>query len=932
MSINASVRLAVLNSLFLSCLLSACGGTNTGELTPLETIEARKNGTKGASVTAPTASATVAPAPSSPSTGTLPDGSLAWSDTATWGGTLPPAGAEVVIPAGKVITLDTSPPNLAGLRVEGTLRFARSDIQLTAAYIDVTGAIEIGTAAAPFAQKAVITLNGAPQATNDGIARGLNVRGGRLEIYGAVPQPVWTKLNDHANAGATSLTLKESTNWRAGDTVAVAPTDFYGVAATERITVASASGSQLGLASPLAKFRWGKMQYVTSTGMSLAPDPAYVPPAAPAPTALDERAAIGNLTRNIVIQGADDAAWQTSGFGAHIMIMSLTSKVIVDGVEIRRAGQAGVMARYPFHWHMLSYAADGSVMGDAVGHVLRNSSIWNSSQRCVVIHGTNGVQVLNNICQDIKGHAFFLEDAVERRNVIDGNLALMTRSPAPAQLLQKHEGPDVFQGGPSGFWLTNPDNIVRNNHGGDAAGNGFWMAFPRRPLGLAASVPIIPDRTPHGAFENNTGHTARGPAILLEHAPVDAAGNVAPNMYNPSVDGSENGARVRFTLKRVTSFKNLEGAYRNRVNNADYQEWATADNPGPHFAGAGYNSVISRALVVGNSLNSATPLPLTYAGEYASAFATYHSTFSLIDNTIVNFPLVEGKASGAFKTDDYYHTGIDKGTARNRNNRLIASHSGFRSLPPNMDGQPLNNRNFTLSGALWDLHGYWGPKGNFHVFDVPFLTAGANCQWAAPAGKNGKTCDGEYYGVGNYKTDFDAEPYKFQSPIEAIRQDANGVEIGRWTVSDGLAGGFLTNMRHFAARNGGRYVLRFPGRPLPKSFAADISNAYRTNDSMVFAVSFDANVVPAGHYTSWPNREEPPSWPAGFRADYVRWLSPGSSLAEVIASPTGSVMWQDKVNNLVWIKVVGGLTAYTGEPNSDADLYRSLGLMLYPKP
>ena len=95
-------------------------------------------------------------------------------------------------------------------------------------------------------------------------------------------------------------------------------------------------------------------------------------------------------------------------------------------------------------------------MGDAIGHVLRNSSIWNSANRCVVIHGTNGVQVLNNICQDIKGHAFFLEDAVERRNVFDGNLALMTRSPAPAKLLQVHEGPTLSQAGPSGFWVTNP--------------------------------------------------------------------------------------------------------------------------------------------------------------------------------------------------------------------------------------------------------------------------------------------------------------------------------------------------------------------------------------------------------------------------------------------------------------------------------------------
>ena len=923
----------VIDALLLSCMLSACGGASNEALFALESAEARKSTPRGRdAATGPTTGTPVPPPPGS----SLADGSLAWSDPATWGGTLPPAGAEVVIPAGKVITLDTSPPNLAGLRIEGTLRFARGDVQLTAAFIDVTGALEIGTAAAPFAQKAVITLTGAPQAFNDGVARGLNVRGGRLEIYGTVPTPVWTKLNEHALAGAANLTLMESTNWRAGDTVAVAPTDFYGVAATERVMLASASGSQLGLASPLAKFRWGKLQYVTNSGMSLTPDPTYVPPATPAPTELDERAAVGNLTRNIVIQGADDAAWQTSGFGAHVMIMGLASKVIVDGVEIRRAGQAGVLARYPFHWHMLSYAADGTLVGDAVGHVLRNSSIWKSAQRCVVIHGTNGVQVLNNICQDIKGHAFFLEDAVERRNVFDGNLALMTRSPAASQLMQVHEGPELWQGGPAGFWLTNPDNIVRNNHAGDAHGNGYWMAFPHRPLGLSKAVQVYPDRIRHAGFQNNTAHTSRGPGILLDLVPIDDAGNVQQNTYEPTSDGTDSGTGVRFTLSRATSFKNNHGAYRNSVRRPDYLEWVVADNSGTDFAGAGNWGVIARGLIVGTSLNNATPVPLLHTqdpllnreAEQQTGFATYHSQFSMTDNTLVNLQFVDGQASGAFKTSDYYTRGVERGQAQNTNNRLIASSAGFRVPPPHLDGKPLNNRNWTLSGALWDAPGYWGPKGTYHVYDVPFLTYGASCQWSLPAGKNGKSCDGEYYGVGNFTTDFNNEQYNFTSAIEVVRQDANGAEVGRWGVGDGSSSMF-GGMRHFAARNGGRYVLRFPGKPLPKSFAATITNAYRQGDSMLLAISFDGTVAPAGFLTAG-TRNEPLTWPAGYRAASVRWFTAGGSLADVVASPNGSVIWQDSANNLVWVKVAGGLTMST-TTDSDYLLYNPTDIALYAK-
>ena len=46
------------------------------------------------------------------------------------------------------------------------------------------------------------------------------------------------------------------------------------------------------------------------------------------------------------------------------------------------------MGRYPIHWHRLSYGADGSLLGDATGNVVRNSSVWNSANRCVVIHAS----------------------------------------------------------------------------------------------------------------------------------------------------------------------------------------------------------------------------------------------------------------------------------------------------------------------------------------------------------------------------------------------------------------------------------------------------------------------------------------------------------------------------------------------------------------
>jgi hypothetical protein len=851
-------------------------------------------------------------------------GELRWSDLATWGGTMPPAGAEVVIPAGRTIVLDTQTPSLGTVRIEGTLRLAGADVALTAASVNVTGALLVGSASAPFGGKATITLTGAPASPNNGVSRGLIVNGGRMEIYAASPSPVWTKLNESAEAGATTLTLRQNADWRSGDNIVVAPTDWYKRAGeTERLQLAeSASGLNLRTTSPLAAFRWGRLQYVTNAGMRLTPDPSFVSPANPFPTVLDERASVANLTRNVVIQSIDDEAWRTNGFGAHVMVMGLRSTAVVDGVEFRRVGQAGTVGRYPFHWHMLSYDTAGKYLGDPVGHAVRNSTIWNSSQRCLVIHGTNGVRVENNVCYDIKGHAYFLEDAVERRNVITGNLALKIRAPKPEQRLLAHEAEGVgveSEGGPSGFWLTNPDNIVTNNHAGDSAGNGFWLAFPKHALGLSGNVSMTPESMQVREFRDNTAHSSAGPGFLLRGTPDDNAGTLIVSMYIPTDTGTPPGNLIRFNVHGSVSFKNMQGAYRNRVSLPDYTEWVTADNYGTQFAGstldAARGGTLARSLIIGTSLNNRTAYP--ESPEKLVGAASYHSSLQVMQNTFVNFPFVDDHASGAFKTNDYYIRAVERGTTRNAGNKLVNSAAGQRS---NFTADQRFPSHAALAGAIWDAHGYWGPAGNYHVYDLPFLTYGANCVLAAPAGRNGKSCDGEYYGIGWMRTDFDRALYDFRAPVEVTRLDATGGSIGTWAVADGV-NKTLGNMRHFAARNGGRYVLRFPGKPLPRWYFAEITNAYRTTDSFAFAVSFDGAVNAQATLTS------------GSDSSAIRVMTAASTLAEVEAS-AGDRFWQDRANNLVWVRIVGGLPHVNhGGLQADEDdmLYRTVFLAISTK-
>ena len=237
-----------------------------------------------------------------------------WSNPNTWGGVKPVAGDQVTIPADKYIILDESPPDLGSLTILGTLEFAAKDLNLTTRWIMVMGELRIGSESAPFQQKAIITLNG--NDVNESImgmgTRGLMVMGGLLELHGTPPTKTWTKINAHAPKGSTNLSLLETANWNVNDQIVVAPTDYIGTGDAQRVSIDAINGNSLTISTGLNAQRWGVLQYATSTGMSLTPGTLPGTVVAGTPTVLDERAEVGNLTRNIVIQSPDDALWQNN--------------------------------------------------------------------------------------------------------------------------------------------------------------------------------------------------------------------------------------------------------------------------------------------------------------------------------------------------------------------------------------------------------------------------------------------------------------------------------------------------------------------------------------------------------------------------------------------------------------------------------------------
>ena len=322
-----------------------------------------------------------------------------WSDPATWPDKkVPGKDALVTIGRDMNVVLDVTPPALHGLTINGKLSFAdNKDLELTTEWIMVHGELEIGTEAKPHTHQATITLTDnikdedfGGMGGNDRSDRGIMLMGGTLNLHGTEKNS-WTKLAKTAAAGSNTIQVLTPGDWKKGETIVLASTDFDPHQAEER-TIAAISGNTITLDKKLDYMHFGKITFD-----------------------VDERGEVGMLSRNILIQASPDA--DQTLFGGHIMAMS-GSKMYVSGVELNRMGQNMHLARYPIHWHLI---------GDAQGQYIRNSAIHNTYSRCVTVHGTNYLDIENNVTYNNIGHCFFLEDGVEHGNQFVHNLGILTK-------------------------------------------------------------------------------------------------------------------------------------------------------------------------------------------------------------------------------------------------------------------------------------------------------------------------------------------------------------------------------------------------------------------------------------------------------------------------------------------------------------------------
>src|SRR5687768_13554303 len=186
-----------------------------------------------------------------------------WSDAATWPDRkVPRAGDKVTIAAGKEVILDVSPPALGGLTINGKLTFAdKSDLELTTEWVMVHGELAIGTEATPFTHKATITLtdNVKDEQLMGMGDRGIMLSGGTLNLHGNRTN-AWTKLSKTVEAGATSIEVLNAAQWKVGDEIVLASTD-YDARQAERRTIAAISGNKITLDKQLQYMHFGEITF-----------------------------------------------------------------------------------------------------------------------------------------------------------------------------------------------------------------------------------------------------------------------------------------------------------------------------------------------------------------------------------------------------------------------------------------------------------------------------------------------------------------------------------------------------------------------------------------------------------------------------------------------------------------------------------------------
>ncbi|CAI7857081.1 unnamed protein product, partial [Closterium sp. NIES-54] len=385
-------------------------------------------------------------------------------------------------------------------------------ISVQARYIIVYGRLSVGTEKYHFSSQATFTLVPnlrfgrsefllrQPAPADPAHPRSLGhkafvVVGGQVDFHGmpgGASTPAWVRLAQRANKGARQITVDaDVSTWPRGGVIALASTtpDLNNAekAIITGVRRVSPSSSIISLYRPLKHSHDGERNAVRD-GFG---------------GTVDVRAEVALLTRNIVIQGVhEQPPYQYDG--GHFMVYMTRTPQVIHGVQFKGLGNQGSLGKYPIHFH---------VCGNAKRRFLVHKNvILESKQRCIVVHATSRVTIVDNVAYETRGHCFVLEEGSEARNTFIRNLGMSTRAVhrlIPPTSLAKFDRQTDDK--PSTFWLATPFNSFVGNVAAGSEDSGFWLELNKHMRGLSKNLPFWKNLSPvtlaFGVFTANVLHS-----------------------------------------------------------------------------------------------------------------------------------------------------------------------------------------------------------------------------------------------------------------------------------------------------------------------------------------------------------------------------------------------------------------------------------------
>ncbi|HEY4211181.1 MAG TPA: hypothetical protein VGM84_06855, partial [Steroidobacteraceae bacterium] len=276
------------------------------------------------------------------------------------------------------------------------------------------------------------------------------------------------------------------------------------------------------------------------------------------------------------------------------------------------------------------------------GQYIRNASIHDTYNRCVTVHGTNNLLVENNVTYNTVGHCFFMEDGIEHGNQFIHNLAIQTKchtskpcvptNLAAAGESANYDGRQALRAGGqaskdvllpsdntvSSYWITNPDNIYRDNVAAGSDENGFWMSLPEHPNGQFAGTQISsatwPRRTPFREFKGNVAHSNYDSFMFDRNINANNTFGVTGNAHMPKENPADPTSKtVETVFENLTAYKNRNGGIWGRGEMHVFKNVKVADNAMGYTHASGsagrdpFTSRVIDSLFVGETENIGNP-------------------------------------------------------------------------------------------------------------------------------------------------------------------------------------------------------------------------------------------------------------------------------------------------------------------------------------